>query len=75
MFLIFLYFSYVQHLIREEKSLLKKLIVQRGGYFYISGSSKDMPAAVKEALAEAIGDKDFVDQMLKNGKIQEETWS
>lgn len=60
---------------KKEKSLLKSLIVNRGGFFYISGSSKDMPTAVKEALQEAIDDKEFVEQMVKTGRFQEETWS
>lgn len=34
-----------------------------------------MPTAVKEALEEAIEDKEFVDQMVKDGKYQEETWA
>lgn len=65
----------MQHLIRKEKSLLKNAIVQRGGYFYVSGSSKDMPMAVKEALEEAIDDKGYVERMLKSDRYQEETWS
>lgn len=55
--------------------MLKSLLVTRGGFFYVSGSSKNMPAAVKEALEEAIEDKSFVERMLKNGKYQEETWA
>jgi len=66
---------YVQHLIRSEKTLLKTLLVQRGGYFYVSGSSKNMPTAVREAVEEAIDDKEFVQQMVKSGKYFEETWS
>jgi len=66
---------YVQHIIRKEKSLLKSLIVQRGGYFYVSGSSKNMPTAVKEALEEAIEDKVLVQVLVKTGRYQEETWS
>lgn len=73
--IIYSHFSYVQHLIRKEKALLKKFLVNRGGFVYISGSSKDIPAAVKEALESAIDDKDFVATMIKNGKYQEETWS
>lgn len=67
--------SYVQHRIRQQRSLLRKAIVDRGGYFYISGSSKDMPTAVREALEEAIDDKDYVAEMVKTGRFQEETWS
>jgi sulfite reductase alpha subunit-like flavoprotein len=65
----------VQHLIQNEKALLKNAIVQRGGYFYVSGSSKDMPTAVREALEEAIGDKSYVEQMLRTDRYQEETWA
>lgn len=49
--------------------------MKRGGFVYISGSSKDMPAAVRDALEEAIDDKEFVPLMIENGKYQEETWS
>lgn len=73
--LIKFHFSYVQHLISKEKSRLSNMIKNRGGYFYISGSSKNMPLAVKEALEEAIDNKDFVAEMIKSGKFQEETWS
>lgn len=34
-----------------------------------------MPTAVREALAEAIDDKEFVEEMVKAGNLQEETWS
>lgn len=65
----------MQHLIRDQQTLLRNAIVNRGGYLYVSGSSKDMPTAVKEALEEVLGDKEFVDQMVKSGKYQEETWA
>ena len=68
-------FSYVQHLIRKQSTLLKKLIIDKGGYFLLSGSSKNMPEAVKEALGEALEDKQFVEELYKNGKYQEETWA
>lgn len=55
--------------------MLKNLIIKRGGFFYVSGSSKNMPQAVKEALEEALDDKEFVASMIQNGKYQEETWS
>jgi sulfite reductase alpha subunit-like flavoprotein len=53
---------------------LKKLIIQQGGYFFVSGSSKNMPQAVRETLEEALNDKDYVSNMIKNGRYQEETW-
>lgn len=71
---IFYNFSYVQHLIKRESELLRKLIIQQGGHFFVSGSSKDMPQAVREALEESLGDKDYVDEMIKSGRYQEETW-
>ena len=72
---VILIFRYVQDLVTREKSLLKKLILQRGGYFYVSGNSKNMPKAVRESLEEALEDKDYVADMLKCGRYQEETWS
>ena len=65
----------MQDLITAEKTLLKDLIVNRGGFFYISGSSKNMPAAVKEALKEALEDASYVEEMIKSGRYQEETWA
>jgi sulfite reductase alpha subunit-like flavoprotein len=73
--LIFSFLRYVQDLVPREKSLLKKLILQRGGYFYVSGNSKNMPKAVRESLEEALEDKDYVADMTKSGRYQEETWS
>lgn len=69
-----IHFSYVQHLIKRQAELLRKLIVQQGGYFFVSGSSKDMPQAVREALEESLNEKDYVEQMIKSGRYQEETW-
>ncbi|CRK94651.1 CLUMA_CG008151, isoform A [Clunio marinus] len=66
---------YVQHLIEKEGKMLKNLLVERGGFFYVSGSSKNMPTAVKEALEDAINDKEFIQRMIKDGKYHEETWS
>lgn len=73
--LICIFFRYVQDLISREKPLLKKFIMERGGYFYVSGSSKNMPAAVKEALEEALDDKEYVANMIKCDRYQEETWA
>uniref|UniRef100_A0AAG5CYL5 NADPH-dependent diflavin oxidoreductase 1 n=1 Tax=Anopheles atroparvus TaxID=41427 RepID=A0AAG5CYL5_ANOAO len=66
---------YVQHLIRNEGVLLKKLLVENGGYVLVSGSSKNMPQAVKEALIEAIGDANHIEDMIKANRYQEETWA
>ncbi|XP_053682767.1 NADPH-dependent diflavin oxidoreductase 1 [Sabethes cyaneus] len=66
---------YVQHLIRNHGDLMKKLLMEQNGIFLVSGSSKNMPEAVREALAEAIGNSLYVDEMLKNERYQEETWA
>ncbi|GAB0087650.1 NADPH-dependent diflavin oxidoreductase 1 [Sergentomyia squamirostris] len=65
---------YVQHKIREHQDLLRNLILGHGGYFFVAGSSKNMPQAVKESLTEVLGE-DNVQQMVKTGRYQEETWS
>lgn len=42
----------------------------------IAGSSKDMPNAVKEALQIALGvDESYIEELVKTGRYQEETWS
>lgn len=40
----------------------------------LAGNSKDMPVAVKSALIEAIGDESLIEEMIKTGRYQEETW-
>lgn len=69
-----LIFSYVQHLVKLQSRLLKELILEKGGYFYVAGSSKNMPQSVKKSLEEALKSKDYVDKMLKDNRYQEETW-
>lgn len=64
----------MQHLIKGERDLLRRLIVDQGGYFLVSGSSKNMPQAVREALIESLGDKNYVEEMINSGRYQEETW-
>lgn len=67
---------YVQHLIRKEGMLLKRLLIELGGWVLVSGSSKNMPEAVKEALIEAIGgDAGYIEEMVKTNRYQEETWA
>uniref|UniRef100_A0A2M4CSH7 NADPH-dependent diflavin oxidoreductase 1 n=1 Tax=Anopheles darlingi TaxID=43151 RepID=A0A2M4CSH7_ANODA len=67
---------YVQHLIRKEGMLLKRLLIELGGWVLVSGSSKNMPEAVKEALIEAIGgDAGYIEEMVKSNRYQEETWA
>lgn len=66
---------YVQHVIRKQGDLLKKLLMEQNGMFLLSGSSKNMPEAVREALGEAIGSSLYVEDMLKTERYQEETWA
>lgn len=66
---------YVQHLIRKQGDLLKKLLMEQNGFFLLSGSSKNMPEAVREALGEAIGNSLYVDEMVQSERYQEETWA
>lgn len=42
----------------------------------VAGNSKNMPNAVKEALQTALGvEQDYIDEMIKTGRYQEETWN
>lgn len=66
---------YVQHLIRKQGDLLKKALMEQNGMFLLSGSSKNMPEAVREALGEAIGSSLYVEDMMKTERYQEETWA
>ncbi|XP_065078561.1 NADPH-dependent diflavin oxidoreductase 1 [Ochlerotatus camptorhynchus] len=66
---------YVQHLIRKQGDLLKKLLMEQNGFFLLSGSSKNMPDAVRDALGEAIGNSLYVDEMVQSERYQEETWA
>ncbi|KAG5678793.1 hypothetical protein PVAND_008428 [Polypedilum vanderplanki] len=66
---------YVQDLIINQKSLLKDLIINKGGHFYVSGNSKNMPNAVKDAIKKALEDADYVENMIKTERYQEETWA
>ncbi|XP_058813460.1 NADPH-dependent diflavin oxidoreductase 1 [Topomyia yanbarensis] len=66
---------YVQHILRTQTDLLRKLLLEQNGLFLVSGSSKNMPEAVREALGEAIGSSLYVEEMMKNDRYQEETWA
>lgn len=66
---------YVQHVIEKQGDLLRDYLVNRKGHFFVSGSSKNMPESVREALEKALDDKQFVEQIIKLEKYQEETWS
>lgn len=66
---------YVQHRIEENAEHLRREIIENGGYFYLAGNSKNMPAAVKESLQKALNNIEYVDNMIKLERYQEETWS
>lgn len=66
---------YVQQRLREQSAVLKRLLLDQGGYFMVSGNAKNMPQSVREALGEALGDPQLVPSMIKSGRYQEETWS
>ncbi|KAM8709221.1 hypothetical protein ACLKA7_016089 [Drosophila subpalustris] len=67
---------YVQHLIKEHASHLAKLIREQNAYIYVAGSSNNMPKAVREAFLEALdNDAIYLDQLIKQRRYQEETWT
>lgn len=73
--IVFFFFSYVQHRIEQQSHLLKDKILNQNGWFYVAGNSKNMPTAVKSALATALNSSDTVDDMINTGRYQEETWA
>ena len=70
---------------KENSSLLYKLIYEEKGFFYIAGNSKLMPDAVTDALKEAlrtngnINDMESINEYITNMELQKrfqtETWS
>ncbi|KAF2232648.1 NADPH dependent diflavin oxidoreductase-like protein 1 [Viridothelium virens] len=74
---------YVQDRIKEEATRVFELLYTRGGLVYVSGSSGNMPKAVRAALAKAIetgGDinpaeaEAYIVQMEQTGRYKQETW-
>ncbi|EPS38440.1 hypothetical protein H072_7831 [Dactylellina haptotyla CBS 200.50] len=74
---------YVQHLIKEGKEEIWKLVGEMGGLVYVCGSSGRMPQAVREALIEVfeeVGGKARDDaeayllSMENEGRYRQETW-
>lgn len=42
----------------------------------VAGNSKNMPISVKEALQAALGvEQSYIDEMIRTGRYQEETWN
>ncbi|KAL4703606.1 hypothetical protein ACJJTC_006783 [Scirpophaga incertulas] len=75
--------KYVQHMILEYSQMLHHLIMERYGYVYIIGSSKNMPEGVKESLAEIMKimnglemehAKNLIQRLERDGRLQVETW-
>lgn len=67
---------YVQHLIKENGTQLAKLIREQNAYIYVAGSSNNMPKAVREAFIEALdNDVNYLEQLIKQRRYQEETWA
>ncbi|MED6276385.1 NADPH-dependent diflavin oxidoreductase 1 [Characodon lateralis] len=75
---------YVQHRVRENTALLWELMTNKKACFYIAGNAKQMPAAVCDALKEALQQEGGVSAeeaeqtlaaMEKTGRLQSETWS
>ncbi|KAF9219893.1 riboflavin synthase domain-like protein [Gyrodon lividus] len=76
--------TYVQDLLRQDKERLWELLDKRRGVLIISGSSNKMPAAVRDAVREAVeefgnrtkeGAINFVSVMEREGRLIEECWS
>ncbi|KAI8115673.1 hypothetical protein FF38_10877 [Lucilia cuprina] len=67
---------YVQHLIEENADKLKPLIMEKGAFILVSGSSKNMPKSVKEAFTKVVDNNEaLIEQLIKTKRYQEETWS
>lgn len=74
---------YVQDLIRQRSESVYSLLHDRGGLFYVCGSSGKMPQAVRAALVDVFRDGGGMDQkdadgylvaMEKEGRYKQETW-
>lgn len=77
-------FSYVQHLIKEQAALLWDLLSSKA-WIFLAGSSKNMPAAVKEAFVKDVfcgagklsqdEAQHFMQNLQNTGCFQSETWA
>lgn len=75
---------YVQHKLAEEGQTVWRLIGKENGRVYISGASGQMPKSVQKALKKIFHEQggmseqkaeQYFEQMEKDGRYQEETWS
>ncbi|KAH7888220.1 hypothetical protein F5I97DRAFT_1806465 [Phlebopus sp. FC_14] len=76
--------TYVQDLMIRDKEIIWKLLDEERGTLIISGSSNKMPAAVRDAVREAVekcGQRShedaiqYVSTMEREGRLIEECWS
>ncbi|KAG8687241.1 NAPDH-dependent diflavin reductase [Ceratobasidium sp. 394] len=74
---------YVQHLISLDSKKIKEWLVDRNGGLYISGSSNQMPTAVRKAVVTALKNEcewseeasiEYVNAMEAEGRWCEECW-
>nr|CAD7258918.1 unnamed protein product [Timema shepardi] len=75
---------YVQHMMKDNASLLWKLVSTQQAQIFLAGNSKDMPKGVKGALEETFQNygnmtqgeaQQFLDRLERTGQFQSETWS
>ncbi|KIY44336.1 riboflavin synthase domain-like protein [Fistulina hepatica ATCC 64428] len=73
---------YVQDLMREDSAELWQLIGERKGCVIISGSSNQMPMAVRDVIKHAVSlhsagldAAQYVEEMERSGRLVEECWS
>lgn len=67
---------YVQHSIVNNGYMVKDYLIDKNGIVFVAGSSKNMPKAVREAFMTVMEvDSDFIEDMIKSKRYQEETWS
>ena len=64
---------YVQHLLKEDSVLLKKLVLEQNAHIYICGATM-MGADVVKVLKEVVGE-DLVKKMSGEGKLVQELWA
>lgn len=81
---MFLFFSYVQHILEQNKEELLQLLSGKECYVFVAGNSKDMPTAVKNVFINLFDEMKrinnstsviTVDNMEAKGFYQTETWS
>ncbi|KAF6213266.1 hypothetical protein GE061_010984 [Apolygus lucorum] len=75
---------YVQHVLLEQKELIVNQLISRRGHFFVAGSSKDMPEAVRSAVKKSAVDAGrmsdeeadkWLEQMDRENRYQQEVWS